>query len=374
MKFNELTGYVVAAAVAVAWSAPTLADGAVEDRLATLESRIKYLENRVAAQDEIIAAKERELSALSAEDAWFNRVEIGGVLELELVNEDPGGVPSDTGADIATAELAIAVAINETVTSEIVLARDDDDGIELDTATVTFEPSDVPLAVTVGKQGVPFGVYDTNLISDPLTLVLGETTGEKALVLGGEAGSMSWSVFGFPGENEPEEDHVASFGGGVGWASGTESSEISLSLSWISHIGESDTLRENSYSKEVSGASASLAGRFGAFSTLFEYVTATGDFPADELAFNGHGASPSALNIEAGYDFNLGGNDATIAIGFSSSEEAESAGLDETLLRLGVSGNVSENVGLGVEWSRSEGYGEAEEANKALTLLLGVEF
>ena len=371
MRFNGLKGYGVVAAVTIAWSAPALADGQIEDRVARMESRIKYLENRVAAQDEIIVAKERELSALSAEDAWFNRVEIGGVIELELVNTDPGGGLSDTEAGVATAELGITAAISETVTGEIVLTEDD--GIQLDTATLTFESSDMPFAMTAGQQGVPFGVYDTYLISDPLTLVLGETTGEMAVVLGGEAGPMSWSLFGFDGDNPPDEDHVASFGGGVGWATGTESSEFSLSLAWISHIGESDTLGENSYSEEVPGASASLMGRFGALSTLLEYVTAIGEFEADELPFDGRGAKPSALNIEAAYDFAVGGNDATVAIGISSSTEAESAGLDETLMRLGVSGSVSENVGLGFEWSRSEGYGDAEDT-KTLTLLLSAEF
>ena len=123
MKFNDLTGYGVAVAVALAWSSPALAGGQVEDRVATMESRVKYLENRVAAQDEIIMAKERELSALSAEDAWFNRIEIGGVIELELVNTNPGEGPSDTEAGVATAELAIAVAIDDGVTGSEIRTR-----------------------------------------------------------------------------------------------------------------------------------------------------------------------------------------------------------------------------------------------------------
>ena len=91
MKLMSLTGAGMASLAVLAWHAPAVADDSIEDRLAKMEQRIRYLEERVASQDQVIVEKERQISALSAGegDAWYNRVEIGGAIELEAVHESP---------------------------------------------------------------------------------------------------------------------------------------------------------------------------------------------------------------------------------------------------------------------------------------------
>lgn len=206
MKLVGLTGVGMASLAVLAWHAPAMADGSIEGRLATTEQRIKYLEERVAAQDQVIVEKEREIAAFSSGegDAWFNRVEIGGVIELEAVYEKPYEGDNASEADVGKAEFGIAAAINGWTGSEIVVAYNgDDDELELDSATLTIAPPEGPWSLTGGLQVLPFGVRETNMISDPLTKELGET-GEVSLVLGLEAEQFTGSLFVFDGDNQPD--------------------------------------------------------------------------------------------------------------------------------------------------------------------------
>ena len=357
----------IAAVAALAWHGPAMADDSVEERLATMEQRIKYLEERVAAQDQVIVEKDRAISALSGqEDAWFNSVEIGGVIELELVSESPADGDSSTEIGVGKAELAIGAALDDQFSGEIVVKEDD--GIVLDGATVTYGPGG-GLSATGGLQGLPFGVYDTNLISDPLTKKLGET-GDVALVLGGEADQFTWSLFAFDGDNAPEsEDNIAGFGAGLGFAVEGEASEFGLDVSLINHFGDSDTLGDvASYTDQVPGVAASARGRVGPASLLIETVAALDTLEAEEF-----GAQPSAWMVEAAYDFALGSRDATAAVSLQGTREAAATELPETRMLLGISVGISENVGLGVEWAQSEGYGGGGSDN-AITVQLAAEF
>jgi len=190
MKRIGLTGLGVATVAALAWNAPAMAGDMVEDKLEALQERIKYLEDRVASQDQMIVEKEGEMAGLS--DGWFNNVSVGGVIELELVSESPAGEDSTTSAGVATAELGIAAAINDEWGAEVLL--EEDDGIKLADAFVTYEPASAGLSAAMGLQTLPFGVYETNLVSDPLTKGIGETA-HTSLVLGGEAAQFGWTLF-----------------------------------------------------------------------------------------------------------------------------------------------------------------------------------
>ena len=389
MKRTGLTGVSMAAVAALAWHAPAMAGDSIEDRLATMEQRIKYLEERVAAQDQVIVEKERQISALSGpdEDAWFNRVEIGGAIELEAVHESPYEGDSTSDADVGTAELSLAVAVNDSVSSEIVVAKDDDDKIELDTAILTYEPPDSPFSATGGLQVVPFGVYDTNLISDPLTLELGET-GKVSLVLGGEADRFHWSVFAFDGDNQPDgRQRVEGYGAAVGFAVEGQDSAFGLDVSWINDIGDSDSLQDaiaenlgeaGVYDGHVSGMSASAGGSLGQASVLLEYVAALDAFEAGEVDFAERGAEPSAWMFELAYGFALGDRDATVAIGYQTSDEALALELPESRVLAGLSVGISENVGLAVEWAQSDDYGIESggtgETADTVTTVLSAEF
>ncbi len=70
---------------------------------------------------------------------------------------------------------------------------------------------------TGGRFTVPFGSYETNMISDPLTLEIGET-GEDALMVGFEAAGFYGSFYVFNGDTNEGggDENIEHFGATVG--------------------------------------------------------------------------------------------------------------------------------------------------------------
>ena len=437
MKIKRLAVLGVASATALAWHAPAMADDSIVDRLEAMEQRIQYLEQRVASQDEVIVEKEREIAALTgqeeaapagqeaaAADAWYDRVTIGGAIELEAVSNSPYEGDSTTEGSLGKAELAVGIAVNEWVSGEIVV-KDDDGSIALDAATVTFAPADSPFSVTAGSQGLPFGVYDTNLVSDPLTKEIGDT-GETSVVLGFEADQFNGSFFVFDGDNEPDGDsRIEGHGAAVGFALEQDDFALGLNASYINDIGDSDNLQDAisgrlaeisealgededpTYSDHVGGMSASVSLSAGGVMVLGEYVSALDPFGTHmdevpvldgqgspvlddqgnpttttvglhEVGFMGRAAEPSAWAIEAAYAFTLADKDATVAISYQESEEAFALELPKKSTLVGLSVGVTENVGLAFEWKRDDDYGMDEggtgKSADTVTTVLSAEF
>ena len=355
MRSMGWTGLGMASVAALAWSAPAMAGDMVEDKLATMEQRIKYLEERVASQDQMIVDKESEIAGLS--DGWFNSVSVGGAIELELVSESPADGDSTLSAGVGKAELGIGAAINDEWGGEIVV-ENDDGTIALADAIVTYEPGS-GFSVAMGQQTLPFGVYDTNLVSDPLTKKLGETA-HTSLVLSGEAAQFGWSLLTY----YDGEDTLDGLGIGLGTAMEGDDSSFGVDLAWLSDIGDSGGL-EGFFEEDVLGMSASARGSVGPLSAIVEFVTA--------LDSGGSGAEPSAWHAEAAYSFDLMGQEAALAVGAGGTRDAAAAELAETLMLLGISVGIADGVGLGIEWSQSEGY-DAAGATDAITVLLAAEF
>ena len=151
------------------------------------------------------------------------------------------------------------------------------EGLDVDTATVTIGPPEGAWSITGGHLVVPFGVYETNLISDPLTLDIGETK-QTAFQFDGSAGGLSGSVFVFKGDNG--DNVIEGFGVAAGYSVETESFELGLNLSYTNDLGDSDGLEVEGgegYDR-VAGISASAALTVGSITVLGEYLGAMDTF------------------------------------------------------------------------------------------------
>ena len=373
---------VAAGLAAFVWQAPALAQGSVDDRLSGLERRIKYLEQRVAAQDEMIVEKDRQIAELTGEgeDAWFDAVEIGGTIELEAAHESPYEGDSSTTAELAKVELGIAARIHDWVGAEIVVKNDDDDKIEVDEAFLTIAPPEGAWALQAGSYFVPFGVYETNMISDPVTLELGET-GQDAVTFAAESGAgLYGSVFAFNGDLDRGGDEtIDGFGVSLGYAMESEWGTVDANLSWINDLGESDGVEiDPAGADNVPGWAASVVLGWGDVTLIGEYLAALDGFGGDGLEFGGTGAEPSAWTIEAAYGFDLGGRAATAAASYQGTGEASDLELPERRLLVGLSVEMAEGLGLSAEWKSDEDYGEAEggtgKSADTVTVQLAAEF
>lgn len=370
---------LLAAAAALLWHAPALAQQSVEERLLNMEKRIRQLEERVSAQDKVIVEKDKQISRLTGGDKWFEAVEIGGAIDIRGIATDPPEGDNETDLVVDSVELGIGAQVSDWVSGEVVLLYEGE-GVDVDTATVTIGPPEGAWSLTGGQLYVPFGVYETNLISDPLTLDIGETR-QTAFQIDGSAGALSGSVFVFKGDNMEDGDNlIQGFGFAAGYSVETGSFELGLNLSYTNDLGDSDGLEvegAEGYDR-VAGISASAMLTIGSISVLGEYLGAMDTFGADYVAFGDYGAKPSAWMLEVAYGFELAGKEATLAASYQTTDEALALELPKKRFLLGISAEVMDGLSLGVEWARDTDYGVEDggsgENTDTFTLQLAAEF
>ena len=365
-----------------AWHGPASAQGAIEERL---EQRIRYLAARVPAQDPTIGEKVRQVSRLTGpEEGWFDNVWVAGAVEIGAAVEQDYDGKTINGFETATVDVALEAEIDGWVGATAALAMGNGAGIEVDEAFVTLAPADTPVSIRLGRQRLPFGVYESELISDALAKELGNT-GQDAAVLGVKLGGVSASGFLFKGDLDRKGGDTAGVrnaGFALGYAMETGEISIGVGVSYINDIGESDTAEEaiagTAGSGMVPGGTASLIGSFGGMTAIAEYVTALEDFGADELAHEGGGARPAAWGVEAGYGWEMYGLEVSAAVAWHRSIEAQALGLPESRFLVGFSIGLADGVGLALEYRRDNDYGTGAggtgNAANAATMRLAAEF
>jgi len=107
-------------------------------------------------------------------------INVGGLIEIGY--EKTGDEKGNLGAgDI---EVGIEAKLNEQVSGAILLRPDVPEEI-LDEATITLENfSQAPISITTGKTVMPFGVFESHLLSDPWTKEVGDICWEIGGVVG----------------------------------------------------------------------------------------------------------------------------------------------------------------------------------------------
>ncbi len=176
----------------------------------------------------------------------------------------------------------------------------EDDSVDVDTASLTFGPPGGAWSLTGGQLYVPFGSFETELLSDPLTVDIGETR-QTALQLNLSSGGLNGSIFIFKGDSpEDGEDRVQGAGAAVGYSVERKRFELGLNLSYINDLGDSDALQDviadtlgsNEVIDRAQGISASAKMRSNGITFLGEYLGALDEFHGDELAFGDYGENP----------------------------------------------------------------------------------
>ncbi|HEY7745951.1 MAG TPA: LbtU family siderophore porin, partial [Desulfuromonadales bacterium] len=157
-----------------------------ETRNLSAEERLRILEERQADIYHTLAEKKSAGLASSITD----RITISGLIEVEAAAEsvDFADGTSDAASDLtlATAQVGLGVKLTEEVRGNISLLfeegafGDEDTDLEVDEAAIDINYA--PLFGRFGRLYVPFGVFHSHFISDPLTLELGETRETAALV------------------------------------------------------------------------------------------------------------------------------------------------------------------------------------------------
>ncbi|KPA19110.1 conserved hypothetical protein, secreted [Candidatus Magnetomorum sp. HK-1] len=160
------------------------------------------------------------------ETPWNDRITISGYLEAqasyESMNFDNPNIANENASDVllSTIELGLEAEIAKNISGQLLLLweEDESDGIDVDEGFITIEAGEnLPVYFSFGKMYVPFGNYETHMISDPITLELGETS-ESALKFGfnNDTFNLSLSLYnGYVNKTEDKDDHLSGIVGNV---------------------------------------------------------------------------------------------------------------------------------------------------------------
>lgn len=299
----------------------------------------------------ITASLSTPLMALEVND----QLEVFGTIELEY-GASRGDSGNEYGTALATGALGATLKPNDKFDISTTLLYEEDlhavaTPAEIDEAFVAWHAMpDEKLDISAGKQYLPFGSFATAMVSDPLTLDLGETRQDKVLAASGRLGNISASAYGFQGESKD------GYGAGIRY----ETNNANVGMDYLSSLLESD----------VGAVSVHGGVNLGKVALLGEHLTATKALqPGDLDGSITTKAKPSATHLEASYDLN---DDRTMAVAWNRTKDAADLELPKEYYGATYSQPVYKDIFGAVELIQSKQY--TGEKDKALTVQLAYEF
>ena len=322
-------------------------------------------ERRAAVTDE-------SLSPLSWQFG-STRFTLSGLIEAEasLIHVEGGDEEDDLR--LSTVQLDLDAEFTPWLGGHVVglWEEDDTEPMVIDEAVLSLTSPwqfvDQTPALYLGRQYLPFGRFDSAMISDPLTLELGEThTTAAVLALTGER----WSAWlgTFEGSVDNGDDGLDSW---VAALEVTPREGVTLGASWISDLAESDAelvQDEGNYRDDVPGWSTFVALQHGDFGLTAEYLAAVDRFKSEQVEAGEDltGRRPQAWNLELAWQ-------ATEQLQLAARyEEADNYQADVRRYGATVSYGLCDYALLAVEYLHADAVGN--DPSHTLTAQLAVEF
>jgi len=292
---------------------------------------------------------------------------LSGIVEGQVLYKAPGGGPDSSDIDVTAAEIdGYILGAGAWTSGLIALAYDNNQGsntgslnnnsrsqssrVFLNKAFIVignFNRS--PLYGTIGQMYVPFGTYSTNMVSSPLTKILGRTK-ERALLVGiqqpGKKAGYA-AAYVFKGDTFVGSTSRISNGGinlGYRYAYGPVSGDFGGGV--LANIADSGGMQNTGNAPAFGGfggtngsgneqishrvPAMNLRGSFDLgdhINLLAEYIGALNSFSKYDLTMNTHGAKPQALDLEAAYTFNVFEKPSSVAVGYGRSKDSLAIGL-----------------------------------------------
>ena len=150
------------------------------------------------------------LLADEAERNWLNRITLFGAVEFEAGFEsiDPAEDGGEESSDfsLATVDLGIEAQINDFVSGSVLFSYEDDEDVIIDEAMIVIDGGEkCPFDLTAGKFYLPFGSFESHMVSGSLTVDIGEIH-ETALQVGIESHGIYGSAFVFNGDVDEADE------------------------------------------------------------------------------------------------------------------------------------------------------------------------
>jgi hypothetical protein len=332
--------------------------------------------------------------------------EIGGLLETEMFFGETFDGESYSDLVLATIEVGLDAEITNWFSGHVLLLHEEfsdniphlhaqgQTGMLVDEAYIEFgNPFLSSFSLQVGHIYIPFGNYQTNMVSDPFTLEIGESR-ESAIVLNYDR-NFYFSLYMFNGDlmESGGDNAIDNMGVNLGYAYQGDTISFDIGVGYINNIKETDglsnsiinnrdTLNESipglfpdpvEVEEYTAGIATHLVFNWGNITFIGELVAAMDDFAADEL-YASKVAKPSASNVEVAYSIN---DNLTMALGFQNSVDMASY-LPENRTIFGVSYQLDTGTSLAFEFASDKDFGASDggsgESASTTTIQLAAEF
>ncbi len=314
-----------------------------------------------------------DLEEKSALGSLSENITLSGVIEVEAGYAKNGEDSSDIV--VATVEVGIDAQIAKHVSGHILfLYEEGDTEFDVDEAIISINGEDVvPLYLNAGQMYLPFGNFESHMISDPLTLELGET-GESAVVAGFANDWIDICAGVFNGdinETEEEGDEIKSYVAAAVFTlpeNTVADFGLTAGASYISNIGDSDSLQDaigpGTIEDYVPGYSAFVSiSVLDRFFFNAEYLIADDEFEFTALEFK-----PSTWYAEVAVGII---EDLEIAVHYAGSDDCDDV-LPEDRFGAAITYGLFESTSLGLEYLHDEF--ETDDEADIVTAQLAIEF
>jgi hypothetical protein len=340
--------------------------------------------------EERIEHLEQALGRTVESDKWYDRLQISGLIEVEAAYQkvdidDPAEEDTkQSDLALATVELAVDARIVDHVDGHVLFKYEDDD-LFVDEGFITLSGTeDFPAYLIAGRQYIPFGYFESHFVTDPNTLVLGETNAGSVVAgyrIGDELIDISVGAFNGRIDKAGDDDIIDSF---VAAIVVQPLSFLTVGASYTSNLAASDALSEFVVDADGDGEADSLDDQVGGWSAFVmvelmerfkligEYAAALDSFKAGELYDTGDTKERdlSTWNFEFGAVII---DSLVLAVRYGGSDDGGAEFLPETQYGAVVNWGFFENTNLALEYMHNEYEDDVQEADTA-TAQLAIAF
>jgi len=306
-------------------------------------------------------------------------IDTSGVLEVELSTGKDYNGNRNGDITLATASVAMDTVLSDHASAHVsLLYEEGETPLEIDEAYISARPR-FPSAISfkVGQMYVPFGTFETMMISDPLTLEIGETR-ETTAMLQFEKG-LTFSFYVFNGDlvdSGTGNDSIDNFGTTLGYSYQGKSASVKTLFGYINNIGESDGLSaaisgnitNGVINQYIGGVSAHVALTWRKFVFIGERVTARDYFAIGEIDPSRR-SRPSASHLEASWAIN---DKLAIGLSLQQSHDTLALGLPQRRVLLGTSYVIDKSLRVKCELAADRDFATVDggSGNSAHSLIL----
>ena len=250
--------------------------------------------------------------------------------------------------------------------------QDINEDLHLDEAILVWHAlHDSRLDILFGRQALPFGVYDSNMFTFPLTYDLGYTNLDKVIRANSQLDQLELSAYIFKGRSEkPEEtgDHKDGFGLSAGYFL----DNFEIGAGFLSNLAESDEAFTHDVAEKIPGIAVNGSLKIDDVVLIAEHIAAIKHFQPDDLDEEiTEAARPSATHLEASF---ILPNAAILTTMWTETNEAEELGLSKSIYGAAYSQQIYKSVFGSIEIVRDRDYDGLDETIFSISITLDFEY